>query len=72
MYTLLCIGARADIKDKFARTPLKVAREQLSQQSDQEGKQRYKKVHEGTHKTLDLFKGCRHESFTILIYACQA
>ena len=57
-YTLLSVGARADIKDNDGKTPLKVAKEELSSQSDGEAKQHYKKVCEGTHTTLDLVKGC--------------
>ena len=58
VYTLLRVGARADIKDNDGKTPLKEAKAQLSSESDREEKQRYKKVHEGTHTTLYLVKGC--------------
>ena len=58
MYTLLRVGARADIKGSGGRSPLKMAKKGLSSESNPEAKQRYKKVHEGTHTTLDLVKGC--------------
>ena len=58
VYTLLRVGARADIKANDGKTALKVAKERLSSRSDQEAKQRYKKVCKGTHTTIDLVKGC--------------
>ena len=58
VYTLLDVGARADIKDNDGKTPLQAAMKGLSYESDRETKQHYKKVSEDTHTTLDFVKAC--------------
>ena len=58
VYNVLFGGARADIKDNDGKTPLQVAKKELSRESDREEKQHYKKVSEATQTTVDLVKGC--------------
>ena len=57
--TVLCLGARTNIKDSDKQTPLQVAKEQLSDESDAEPRQRYEKVHEEHtyHRTISYFNG---------------
>ena len=73
---ILCVGANADIKDKYGETPLQKAQEQLGRTSDPERKQHYEKVDEDTHiithfdiNSLWLLTGTLH---TFFILVCQA
>ena len=50
----VCLGARADLKDKDGKTPLQVAEEWLAERSDPEEKQHSEKVHEDTHTIIHL------------------
>ena len=65
----VCLGASADIKDEDGKTPLQVAEEQLTYQSNAEAKQHYEKVHEDTHTIthFDIAIGCRENSYAFLI-----
>ena len=45
----VCIGARADIKNKEGKTPLQGAEEWLAEESAPVEKHYYEKVHEDTH-----------------------
>ena len=51
----VCLGANADIKDKWGGTPLQMAEEKLAEKSDPEEKQRFEKVHKDS-RTITHFE----------------
>ena len=57
---MICAGARTDIENEYGTTALQVAEKKLAMNYDPEERQRYEKVHKGTHNIthFDIANGC--------------